>query len=106
VEIMTQSWFAVIGSSLLCYALKYLGTVIPHQWLEKPRFTRVNNLIPIALLTALVFVNAFATKTKLVVDQRLFGIATAILLLTLKRSFISVVVGSALVSALAYKFIF
>jgi hypothetical protein len=57
-------------------------------------------------LTALVFVNAFATKTKLVVDQRVFGIATAILLLTLKRSFLSVVVGAALVSALAYKFIF
>lgn len=103
---MSQTWIAVIGSSVVCYALKFLGTVIPHSWLEKPRFTRVNNLIPIALLTALVAVNVFANKTKLVLDQRLIGITAAIILLTLKRSFLTVVLGSALVSALAYKFIF
>ena len=103
---MTQSWFAVIGASLLCYGLKFLGTVVPHSWLEKPRFTRVNNLIPIALLTALVAVNTFATKTKLLVDQRVLGIATAIVLLYLKRSFLTVVVGAALVSALSYKYLF
>ena len=103
---MSQSWIAVIGSSFLCYALKYLGTVIPHSWLEKERFTRVNNLIPIALLTALVSVNVFANKTKLVIDQRLFGLMAAIILLSLKRSFLTVVLGSALVSALAYKFLF
>jgi branched-subunit amino acid transport protein len=105
-EKMSQSWIAVVGSSALCYALKYLGTVIPHQWLEKPRFTRVNNLIPIALLTALVAVNVFAVKTKLVIDQRIFGIAAAIILLSLKRSFLTVIVGAALVSALAYKYIY
>jgi branched-subunit amino acid transport protein len=103
---MSQSWIAVIGSSAICYALKYLGTVIPHSWLEKPRFTRVNNLIPIALLTALVSVNVFANKTKLVVDQRIIGLATAIILLSLKRSFLTVVLGAAVTSALAYKFIF
>lgn len=103
---MSQSWIAVIGSSLICYALKYLGTVIPHSWLEKPRFTRINNLIPIALLTALVAVNVFATKTKLVLDQRLLGVTAAIVLLSIKRSFLTVVLGSALVSALAYKYIF
>lgn len=103
---MTQSWFAVIGSSLICYLLKYLGTVIPHNWLEKPRFTRVNNLIPIALLTALVAVNVFATKTKIVFDQRVLGISAAVLLLSLKRSFLTVVLGSAIVSAIAYKYLF
>ena len=103
---MSQSWIAVIGSSLICYTLKYLGTVIPHSWLEKPRFTRVNNLIPIALLTALVAVNVFANKTKLVADQRIIGLATAVLLLALKRSFLTVVLGSALTSALAFKFLF
>lgn len=103
---MSQSWIAVIGSSLICYALKYLGTVIPHSWLEKPRFTRINNLIPIALLTALVAVNVFANKTKLVVDQRIIGIAAAVTLLALKRSFLTVVLGSAVVSAIAYKYIY
>ena len=103
---MSQSWFAVIGSSLICYALKYLGTVIPHSWLEKPRFTRINNLIPIALLTALVAVNVLATKTKLVLDQRILGITAAVILLSFKRSFLTVVLGSALISALAYKYIF
>ena len=103
---MNQSWIAVIGSSAFCYALKYLGTAIPHSWLENARFTRINNLIPIALLTALVSVNSFANKTKLILDQRVLGLAAAILLLSLKRSFLTVVLGSALVSALAYKFIF
>ncbi len=103
---MSQSWIAVIGSSAICYALKYLGTVVPHSWLEKPRFTRINNLIPISLLTALVAVNVFANKSKLVVDQRLFGLTAAVILLTFKRSFLTVVLGAALISAVAYKFIF
>ena len=103
---MSQSWIAVIGSSAFCFALKYLGTAIPNSWLENERFTRINNLIPVALLTALVSVNSFANKTKLILDQRVLGLAAAILLLSLKRSFLTVVLGSALVSALAYKFIF
>ena len=103
---MSQSWIAVIGSSAICYALKYLGTVVPHSWLEKPRFTRINNLIPISLLTALVAVNVFANKSKLVVDQRLFGLVAAVVLLSLKRSFLTVVLGAAFISAIAYKFIF
>lgn len=103
---MSQTWLAVIGSSAACYALKFLGTVIPQKWLESAKFTRINNLIPIALLTALVSVNVFAEKTKLVIDQRVIGIAAAITLLALKRSFLSVVLGAAVVSALAYKFLF
>ena len=103
---MSQTWIAVIGSSATCYLLKYLGTTIPNQWLERPKFTRINNLIPVALLTALVSVNVFTNKNKLVIDQRLFGLMAAIILLSLKRSFLTVVLGAAVTSALAYKFIF
>jgi branched-subunit amino acid transport protein len=106
VEAMSQSWQAVLGASFICYALKFLGTIVPNSWLEKPRFTRVNNLIPIALLTALVVVNVFANKSKLVADQRILGLGTAIVLLALKRSFLTVVLGAALISGLAYKFIY
>ena len=103
---MSQSWLAVLGSSALCYALKYLGTIVPKSWLEKPKFTRINNLIPIALLTALVAVNVFANKAKLTIDQRVIGLLVAITLLYFKRSFLTVVLGSALASALAYKFLY
>jgi len=61
---MSAQWIAVIGSSLFCYAIKYAGSAIPENWLSNPRIQRINALIPIVLLTALVAVNTLSTKTK------------------------------------------
>ena len=102
---MSTFWIAVIGSSALAFAIKYIGASVPETFLTNPRILRINTLIPVALLTALIPVNTFADKTKLVLDHRALGISAAILLLVAKAPFPVVVVGAALTSALAYRYI-
>jgi branched-subunit amino acid transport protein len=100
---MNKFWIAVIGASALAYAVKLFGASVPQAWLSHPQITRINLLIPVALLTALVAVNSFATKTKLVVDHRAAGITAAIALLIAKAPFPVVVVGAAITSAIVYR---
>lgn len=102
---MSAFWIAVIGSSVLAFTTKILGASVPESVLSHPRILRINNFIPIALLTALVAVNTLADKTKLVVDNRALGIATAVLLLIAKAPFPIVVIGAAFTSALAYRYL-
>lgn len=99
---MTQMWLAVIGTSVIAFGLKYFGHSIPEKYLTNPRALRINTLIPIALLSALVAVQTFAEKSKLVIDQRLAGMAVAVIALALKAPFPVVVLGSAAASALVF----
>lgn len=99
---MTQMWIAVIGTSAIAFGLKYFGHSIPEKYLTNPRALRINTLIPIALLSALVAVQTFGDKSKLVIDQRLAGLAVAVIALALKAPFPVVVVGSAAASALVF----
>ena len=102
---MSPQWIAVIGASFLAYALKYMGSSIPESWLAHPRIQRINNLIPISLLSALVAIQTGTDKTKFVIDQRAAGVAVAAIALLLKAPFWLVVVSAAATSALVYKFI-
>ena len=99
---MTPIWIAVIGASVTAFLNKYLGHSVPERWLNKPRFMRINTLVPIVLLSALVAVQTFGNKKELVVDQRLAGVAVALVLLKFKASFPIVVVGAAITSAAIY----
>ena len=99
---MNQYWIAVLGTSAIAFALKYAAHSVPEKWLSHPRIQRVNALIPIALLSALVAVQTFTEKSKLMIDQRLLGLAVAIIALLLKAPFPIVVLSAALSSALLY----
>ena len=99
---MSQMWIAVIGTSAIAFGLKYFGHSIPERYLSNPRVLRINTLIPIALLSALVAVQTFAQKSALVIDQRLVGVAVAVIALALKAPFPVVVLGSAAASALVF----
>lgn len=101
---MSTLWIAVIGSSALAFTTKFLGASVPQSALGHPRALRINNLVPIALLTALVAVSTFADKSKLVLDNRALGISVAVVLLITKAPFPLVVVGAAITSALAYRY--
>ena len=101
---MSTFWIAVIGSSVLAFIIKFVGASVPETFLSNPRILRINTLIPVALLTALIAVNTFADKTQLVLDHRALGIAAAITLLIAKAPFPVVVLGAALTSALAYRY--
>ena len=101
---MSAQWIAVLGASFFAYALKYIGSSIPASWLAHPRIQRINNLIPISLLSALVAIQTVTDKTKYVLDHRTAGVAVAILALIAKAPFWFVVVSAAVTSALVYKF--
>ncbi|WP_432479753.1 AzlD domain-containing protein [Nocardioides sp. GXQ0305] len=93
-------WAAIIGAGIGCYLLKLAGFSIPSWVLDHPVVERVADLIPVALLAALVAVQVLATDGALVVDARLVGLAAAVVLLLLRAPFLVVVFGAALVAAL------
>jgi branched-subunit amino acid transport protein len=101
---MNAIWIGVIGTSAIAFALKYLGHSVPEKFLTNPRMLRINTLIPVVLLSALVAVQTVAEKSKLVIDQRLAGVAVAVIALALKAPYFVVVISAALTSALLYHF--
>ena len=101
---MSVMWWGVIGTSVAAFALKYLGHSIPHRYLEHPKVQRTNLLIPITLLSALVAVQTFTDKSKLVIDHRALGLGVAVVALMLRAPFPIVVLSAAGSSALLYHF--
>lgn len=99
---MSVFWIATIGTSLIAFALKFSGHSIPQHWLERPKIQRINALIPIALLSALVGVQTFTEKNSLIIDHRLAGVSVAVIALILKLPFPIVVLSSAITSASIY----
>ena len=99
---MTIFWVATIGTSLVAFLLKYSGHSVPERWLSHPKIQRINALIPIALLSALVAVQSFSEKSELMIDQRLVGLSAAIIALLLKAPFPIVVLTAAISSAAVY----
>ena len=100
---MSIYWIATIGTSVIAFALKFSGHSVPERWLSHPKIQRINTLIPIALLSALVAVQSFSEKSKLMIDQRLVGLSVAIAALLLKAPFPVVVIAAAVSSAAAYR---
>lgn len=96
------AWVAVALTSLGCYAIKWLGMNVPGSWISSPRLLRIIGLMPVALLTALVVVNTFATKTSLVLDARAAGVGVAVIALIAKMPYPVVVAGAAITSALIH----
>lgn len=99
---MSAIWIAVLGASLTAFLNKYLGHSVPEKWLNRPTFMRINALVPIVLLSALVAVQTFANKKELVLDQRAAGVFVALLALKFKAPFPVVVVLAAITSASIY----
>ncbi len=97
---MTALWFGIIVTAVGCYALKYAGLSVPERLLTHKLTVRAADLIPVALLGALIAVQVFADGQHLVVDARLLGLGVAVVLLTLRVPFLGVVFGAALAAAL------
>ncbi len=94
-------WVGVLSAGLACYLLKLAGLSVPHRALEQPVVERIVDLIPVALLAALIGVQVFADGQHLVVDARLLGLGAAALALLLRSPFIVVVMVAALTAAVA-----
>ncbi|MEV5825420.1 AzlD domain-containing protein [Spirillospora sp. NPDC052242] len=92
-------WIAVLATALGCYALKFAGLVAPQSVLDDPRVRRFTELVPVALLTALIAVQAFADGRSLEFDPaRVAGLGAAVAALLLRAPFL-VVLGVAAATA-------
>lgn len=97
-----MTWAAIVAAAAGCYLLKLAGLSVPARVLDHPMVSRVADLIPVALLAALVAVQVFATPDRgLALDARAPALAVAVLLLLARAPFLVVVFGAALVAALA-----
>jgi branched-subunit amino acid transport protein len=101
---MNKFWIATIGTSVFAYLIKFSGTLIPSRVLESQGVRRINALLPISMLSALVAVQTFANKKELLIDHRAAGVLAAAIALKLKAPFPVVVGIAALVSALIVRF--
>ncbi|MGN0064518.1 MAG: AzlD domain-containing protein [Nocardioides sp.] len=93
-------WTAVILAGVGCYLLKLAGLSLPERVLAHPVVERVADLIPVALLGALVAVQVWSSGASLTVDARTGGLAFALVALLLRAPFLVVVLGAALTAAL------
>ncbi|HET9860094.1 MAG TPA: AzlD domain-containing protein [Nocardioidaceae bacterium] len=93
-------WTAVLVTAVGCYLLKLAGLSVPAVVLEHPVVERVADLLPVALLAALVAVQVFADGPALVLDARVIGLAVAVGALLLRAPFIVVVFAAAGAAAL------
>jgi branched-subunit amino acid transport protein len=99
---MNAMWIGIMATSIIAFLLKYLGHSVPERWLSHPRVLKINSMIPIALLSALVAVQTFTSDKTLVIDQRLAGLAVAVIALILRAPFAVVVISAAATSAALY----
>jgi branched-subunit amino acid transport protein len=101
---MNALWMATIATSLICFLLKFLGYSLPESVLNRPMIQRINALIPIVLLSALVAVQTIGDGKSLSIDHRLAGVIVAAIALRLGANFPIMMGLAALTSALIYNF--
>lgn len=99
-----MTWIAIAACAAACYLLKLAGLSVPARVLERPSVQRVADLLPVALLAALIAVQVFSggdgSHPTLRVDARLAGLGAAAVALLLRAPFLLVVVVSAATAAL------
>jgi branched-subunit amino acid transport protein len=93
-------WLVVLGSGLATVALKAAGPVLLGGRPLPDRLTRVVTLLGPALLAALVATASFTTDESIVIDERLAGIAAAVVALWLRAPVLIVVVLAAATTAI------
>lgn len=93
-------WSAVLVTAAGCYLLKYAGLAAPRRILDHPLVRRFATVVPVALLAALVALQAVTDGRDLVLDvPRLAGLAAAAAALLLRAPFLLVMVVAAATAA-------
>lgn len=96
-----MSWTPILVAAIGCALLKQAGWLLPRRWLERERLQRAAALLPLALLAALVAVQAFGGSDRtLALDARAAGLAVAAGLLAVRAPFLVVIGGAAATAAL------
>jgi branched-subunit amino acid transport protein len=95
-----MTWTAILVAGAGCYLLKLAGLSVPPRVLERPLVERIADLLPVALLSALIGVQVLGSGQHLVLDARLVGLAAAVVALLLRAPFVVVVLVAATSAAL------
>ena len=95
-----MTWAAILVGAAGCYLLKLAGLSVPARVLEHPLVERIADLLPVALLSALIAVQVLGSGQSLEIDARLLGLAVAVVALLLRAPFIVVVFLAAATAAL------
>jgi branched-subunit amino acid transport protein len=94
-------WALTVLLSIGCYAFKLGGALVPAWVLERGAVRRVVELLPVALLSALVVVELLADGRHYDVDgARLAGLGVGALAVWRKLPFLVVIVAAAATAAL------
>jgi len=97
---MTTLWITIVGGSLGCYALKLAGVSLPESVLGLAWVKRTAALLPIAMLTALVLTDLFASSHRYRADwPTVIGVGAGAVALRLGRSLVVVFVAAAATTA-------
>lgn len=93
-------WSWILLASLVAFATKLAGHLVPEAWLEGPRMARVTGTLTVGLLASLTVMNAFSGPGGLALDARAGALLAAAAALALRVPFLGVVVIGAAAAAL------
>lgn len=96
---MSALWWVVIGASLVVFATKLAGYVVPQKLVEGPLLSRIAAVVTVALLASLVVSQTLQAPQGVAFDARIPALAAAAILLWLRAPFIVVIIGAAAVAA-------
>lgn len=95
-----MSWWVVVWLSLGAYAFKAFGFVAIGSRRLPESIERCLLLIPAALLAALVVKDTFSIQQTLVIDERAFGLAVALICVWRRQSLVVTIIAAAFVTAI------
>lgn len=93
-------WPPVLVASLLCYAEKLAGYLLPERVLNRRFVHHVAALLPVALLAGIVTVQAITSRQSITVDARVPGMAVAFVLMARRTNFLVMVIAASATTAL------
>jgi uncharacterized membrane protein len=93
-------WGWILLASVVAYATKFVGYLVPARWLENDHMTRIAGTLTIGLLASLTAMNAFSAGQSLSIDARVGALCAAAVALWLRVPFLGVVIVGAVVAAL------
>jgi|ADGO01.1.fsa_nt_gi branched-subunit amino acid transport protein AzlD len=92
-------WTWILLASVVAYATKAVGYLVPPRWLENEHMTRIAGTLTIGLLASLTAMNAFSAGQALAFDARFGALMAAAVALLLRVSFLGVVIIGAAAAA-------
>lgn len=93
-------WAWILLASLVAFATKLAGHLVPETWLAGTRMTRVTGALTVGLLAALTVMNTFSGNGGLMLDARAGALLAAAAALALRVPFLGVVAVGAVAAAL------